>query len=167
MKSRKVLVVVTVLALFAQPSYAQVTGDAPGVRPDAIVDLKTDEGVGMVKGQWRYSNVKVIDVDHHRPGVDLAPSGPPNRTQDIDIYAGAADFDDSQWEQIAPAQLEERRSTGRLCFNWYRINVTIPEKIGSFDSSGSTVVFEVAIDDYAEVWADGKLPLVLGQPGGS
>ena len=145
---------------------AQVTGDAPGVRPDAIVDLKTDEGVTLVKGQWRYSNARVIDVDHHGPGADLAPSGPPNRTQDIDVHAGAADFDDSTWEQIKPAQLEERRSTGRLCFNWYRTSVTIPEKIGSFDPTGSTVIFEIAIDDYAEVWVDGKLPLVLGQPGG-
>ena len=154
------------LTLFTQPSWAQVTGDAPGVRPDAIVDLKTDEGIALVKGQWRYSNVKVIDVDHHSPGTDLAPSGPPNRTQDIDVHAGAADFDDSKWEALQPAQLEERRSTGRLCFNWYRTSVTIPEKIGSFDPTGSTVVFEVAIDDYAEVWVDGKLPLVLGQPGG-
>ncbi len=165
MKSWNVLVM-TALVVSVQPSWAQVTGDAPGVRPDAIVDLKTDTGIGLVKGQWRYSNVKVIDVDHHSPGVDLAPSGPSNRTQDIDLHAGAADFDDSKWEQIAPGQLEERRSTGRLCFNWYRTSVTIPEKIASLDPTGSTVVFEVAIDDYAEVWVDGKLPLVLGQPGG-
>jgi gluconolactonase len=166
MKSRNVFAVVAALALFAQSSLAQLTGDAPGVRPDAIIDLKTDEGIAFVKGQWRYSNVKVVDVDHHSPGVDLAPSGPPNRTQDIDLHAGAPDFDDSKWEQIKPAQLEERRSTGRLCFNWYRTSVTIPQKIGSFDPTGSTVVFEIAIDDYAEVWVDGKLPLVLGQPGG-
>jgi len=145
---------------------AQVTGDAPGVRPEAIVDLKTDEGMALVKGQWRYSNAKVIDVDHHSPGADLTPSGPPNRTQDIDLHAGTADFDDSNWERMKPVQLEERRSTGRLCFNWYRTSVTIPDKIGSFDPTGSTVVFEVAIDDYAEVWVDGQLPLVLGQPGG-
>jgi len=165
MKSWSVFVM-TAFVVSVQPSWAQVTGDAPGVRPDAIVDLKTDEGIGLLKGQWRYSNVKVIDVDHHSPGTDLAPSGSPNRTQDIDVHAGAADFDDSRWEQITPAQLEERRSTGRLCFNWYRTSVTIPEKIGSFDPTGSIVVFEVAIDDYAEVWVDGKLPLVLGQPGG-
>ena len=96
----------------------------------------------------------------------LAPSGPPNRTQDIELHAGTADFDDSTWEQIKPAQLEERRSTGRLCFNWYRTIVTIPDKIDSFDPTGSTAVFEIAIDDYAEVRVDGKLPLVLGQPGG-
>ena len=157
------LMIAVLSPLFA---WSQVTGDAPGVRPDAIVDLRTDEGISLVKGQWRYSNVKVIDVDHHSPGTDLAPSGQSNRTQDIDLHAGAADFDDSNWEQLAPAQLEERRSTGRLCFNWYRTSVTIPDKIGSFDPTGSTVIFEIAIDDYAEVWVDGKLPLVLGQPGG-
>jgi gluconolactonase len=169
MSPRKMEVAVLATLIFAfSPmfAWAQVTGDVPGVRPDAIVDLKTDEGIDVVKGQWRYSNVKVVDVNHHSPGADLAPSGPPNRTQDIDVHAGAEDFDDSKWEQIVPAQLEERRSTGRLCFNWYRISVTIPDKIGSFDPTGSTVVFEVVIDDYAEVWVDGKLPLVLGQPGG-
>src|SRR5439155_12401786 len=31
---------------------------------------------------------------------------------------------------------------------------------------GSTVVFEVAIDDYAEVWVNGELPLALGVTGG-
>lgn len=161
-----VRIVFVAIVMGSWSAQAQLTGDAPGVRPDAIVDLKTDEGIALVKGQWRYHNVKVIDVDHQSPGADLAPSGPPNRTQDIDIHAGAADFDDSTWEQIRPAQLEERRSTGRLCFNWYRTSVTIPDKIGSFDPTGATVVFEVAIDDYAEIWIDGKLPLVLGQPGG-
>jgi len=165
MKNSAVLASI-VIFLSSSLSHAQVTGDAPGVRPDAIVDLKTDEGVGLLKGQWRYSNVKIVDVDHHSPSADLAPSGPPNRTQDIDLHAGTVDFDDSKWEMLKPAQLEERRSTGRLCFNWYRISVTIPEKIGPFDPTGSTVVFEVAVDDYAEVWVDGNLPLVLGQPGG-
>lgn len=156
----------TALTFSVRLAIAQVTSDAPGVRPDAIVDLMTEEGVRLVKGQWRYTNVKVVDVDHRSPGADLGPSGPPNRTQDIDIHASAVDFDDSGWEQIQPAQLEERRSTGRLCFNWYRTSVTLPEKIGPFDPTGSTVIFEIAIDDYAEVWVDGKLPLVLGQAGG-
>lgn len=166
MKSWKVIAVAAALTVGSSSAYAQVTSDAPGVRPDAIVDLKTDEGIALVKGQWRYSSAKVVDVDHHSPGADLAPSGPLNRTQDIDLHAGASDFDDSKWEALKPAQLEERRSTGRLCFNWYRTSITIPGKIGSFDPSGSTVVFEVAIDDYAEIWVDGRLPLVLGQSGG-
>ena len=154
------------LVMVSPSAYAQVTSDTPGVKPDAIVDLKTDEGMALVKGQWRYSDTKVIEVDHHSPGADLAPSGPPNRTHDIDIHAGAAEFDDSKWEVIDPSSLEKRRASGRLCFNWYRTSVTIPDKIGSFDPTGSTVVFEIVIDDYAEVWVDGKLPLVLGQAGG-
>lgn len=154
------------LVAIAQPVQGQTTGDVPAARPDAIVDLKTDEGVALVRGQWRYQDVKVVDVGHHGPGADLGPSGPANRTQDIDVHAGAVDFDDSNWEAIRPSQLEERRSTGRLCFNWYRTSITIPEAIAGFDPTGSTVVFEIAIDDYAEVWVDGKLPLVLGQPGG-
>src|SRR5439155_19012697 len=52
------------------------------------------------------------------------------------------------------------------CFNWYRIRVTIPERIGDLDPTGATVVFEVAIDDYAEVWVDGALSVALGDGGG-
>lgn len=159
-------VAVSALAIFPVASRAQVTADAPAVRPDAIVDLMTDEGVALVKGQWRYSDTRIVQVAHHQPGPDLGPSGPPNMTYDYEPHAGAADFDDSTWEALRPAQLEERRSTGRLCFNRYRIAVEIPEKIGSFDPTGSRIVFEIAVDDYAEVWVNGELPLVLGQPGG-
>jgi gluconolactonase len=135
-------------------------------KPDATIDLMTQEGVALVKGQWRYSDTKIIEVDHHRVGTDLGPSGPPNRTYDLVPQAGAADFDDSAWQVIDGPDLEARRSTGRLCFNWYRINITIPEGIGGFDPTGSIVVFEIVIDDYAEVWVNGTLPLVLGQTGG-
>ena len=43
---------------------------------------------------------------------------------------------------------------------------TIPERVGDLDPTGATVVFEVAIDDYAEVWVDGALPVALGDTGG-
>ncbi len=135
-------------------------------RPDAVIDLMTEEGIRLVKGQWRYSDTKIVEVAHRSPGPDLGPSGGPNRTYDIQPHAGAADFDDSAWEAIPPAGLETRRSTGRLCFNWYRIALTIPDRIGAYDPTGSTAVFEVVIDDYAEVWVNGRLPLVLGQAGG-
>ena len=55
-----------------------------------------------------------------------------------------------------------RLGDGRVCFNWYRIDVTIPERVGDLDPTGATVVFEVVIDDYAEVWVNGELPLALG-----
>ena len=153
------------LQLSAGTALAQVTGDAPAVRPDAIVNLATDEGAALMRGQWRYRDARIIEVEHRSPGPDLRPSGPPNRTYDITPHAGAADFDDAAWEAIEPTGLEARRSTGRLSFGWYRINVTIPEKVGALSTEGSTVVFEVVVDDYAEVWVDGSLPIALGQAG--
>jgi len=45
-------------------------------------------------------------------------------------------------------------------------DVTIPDRVGAFDTAGSTVVFEIVVDDYAEVWVNGNLPIVLGQTGG-
>jgi gluconolactonase len=59
-----------------------------------------------------------------------------------------------------------RLSDGRVCFNWYRITVTIPDRVGDLDPTGSTVLFETAIDDYAEVWVNGALPHALGDAGG-
>ncbi|MCI0584842.1 MAG: SMP-30/gluconolactonase/LRE family protein, partial [Chloroflexi bacterium] len=145
----------------------QTTADAPAATPAAIVNLATEEGVRLVRGQWRYSDVRIVEVEHRAPGPDLRPSGPPNRTLDIAPHAGAADFDDSGWAALAPEQLEARRGNGRLSFNWYRITVTIPDRIGAFDPTGSTAVLEIVVDDYAEVWVNGSLPIALGQTGGA
>ncbi|MGH7525811.1 MAG: SMP-30/gluconolactonase/LRE family protein, partial [Gemmatimonadales bacterium] len=168
MSPRLATIALALLGLAASPTsgMAQATVDLPVVLPSALVDLRTAEGAALVQAQWRYSDAKVIEVDHHAPGPDLRPSGPPNRTNDITPHAGAADFDDSTWERIDPPGLETRRSNGRLSFNWYRTRLTLPEKVGGFDVAGSTVVFELVIDDYAEIWVDGRLPLVLGQTGG-
>ncbi len=141
--------------------------EGPTGKPAAMIDLATDEGVRLVKGQWRYSDTKIIEVDFRGPGPDKQPTGSPIKTYDYTPHAGGADFDDSQWEAIDPTTLDKRRSTGRLCFNWYRITLTIPERIGGFDPAGSTVVFETSVDDYAEVWVDGELTRGLGQSGSS
>ena len=52
------------------------------------------------KGQWRYHDVKIVDADSRAVGPDLKPSGAAIRTYDYAPHAGAADFDDSQWEAI-------------------------------------------------------------------
>jgi len=154
------------LAAIPSRGAAQATIDVPATLPAAVVDLRTVEGAGLVRAEWRYSDVKVVEVDHRSPGPDLRPSGPPNRTNDISPHANGADFDDSGWQVIAPTELDARRSNGRLSFNWYRTRVTLPAKVADFDVTGATVVFELVIDDYAEIWVDGKLPIVLGQTGG-
>lgn len=156
-----------ILAVLGGVGCVAVAGsDAPANVPDAIVDLATREGVELVKGRWRYSDARIVEVDHREPGPDLKASGKPSRTHDIEPHAGAADFDDSRWQVLDPNTLDARRSTGRLAFNWYRLKVTIPEKVGTFDTTGATSVFEIVMDDYAEVWVNGKLPQVLGQSGG-
>lgn len=153
----------------ATPAVAQETADVPAVRPAAVVDLRTPEGVRLVGGEWRYRDARVVEVEGKGVGADLRATGSPIRTLDLVPHAGARDFDDSGWTVIRPdglEGLEGRRGTGRLSFNWYRLRFTIPERVGRFSTAGSTVVFEIVIDDYAEIWMDGKLPVVLGQSGG-
>src|ERR687888_288273 len=136
----------------------------PG-RPDSVIDLQTDAGVSLVGGEWRYSDARVEEIDFVEVGSAADPLGPgetPNRTFDVVPHAEAVEFDDSAWQRLAPADTMRRLSQGRVCFNWYRIAVTIPERVGDFDPTGATVVFEVAVDDYAEVWVNGRLPLALG-----
>src|SRR5215831_17338725 len=134
--------------------------------PDAMIDLQTAEGATLAGGQWRYSDTQVRETSFVSVGPDLGPSGPPNRTYEVVPRAHAADFDDSAWMMLAPADTQRRLSTGRVCFNWYRITVTIPERVGDLDPAGCTVVFETVIDDYAEVWVNGEQPTALGDVGG-
>jgi gluconolactonase len=175
MKPVKILAVATVFlltttlyAVAAQARTGAPTGNnVPTGLPQASIDLASAEGVKAVKGEWRYSDTKIVEVDFRSAGSDGQPTGAPVKTYDYTPHAGATDFDDSRWEAIDPATLSQRRATGRICFNWYRINLTIPERVGDFDPTGSIVVFETALDDYAEVWVDGELARSLGQMGGS
>jgi len=146
---------------------AQAPQDAPSGEPEATVDLTTAEGAALVHGQWRYSDTRIVETDFPGPGPEGQPTAPPARTYDYEPHAGAADFDDSAWKEISPASLSARRGHGRLGFNWYRITVTIPERIGSHETSGKDVVLETTLDDAAEVWVDGELTRYLGQRGGS
>ena len=136
-------------------------------RPDAVVDLRTTEGAQLVGARWRYSDVRIVDAESNAPGPDLRPTGPLMKTYDYSPKAGAANFDDSGWEAIDAPALETRRGHGKLSFNWYRTAITIPDRVGALDTTGATIVFEIVVDDYAEVSVDGQLPRVLGQTAGA
>ena len=159
--------VVGLMMLVVTRALAETNADTPTGNPDATIDLATKDGVDLVKGQWRYSDTKIIQVDFKAAGPDKQPTGKPIKTYDFAPHAGVANFDDSKWEKIEPTTLDVRRSTGRLCFNWYRINITVPPRAGDVDLAGATAVFETSIDDYAEIWVDGELSRALGQSGGS
>ncbi len=158
-----VLLAATVL-LWAQAGVAQKLSLD---RPSATIDLKSREGASLVEGVWRFSDVEIVESRFPSAGPDGQPTGALHTTYDISPRAGAADFDDAAWQELDPESLELRRSGGQVCFAWFRINVTIPEKVGDTVVDGATVVLHVRVDDYAEVWVNGSLPKKLGQSGGS
>jgi gluconolactonase len=164
MSSVRVLLLIALNILSTQ---VKAEHAARTVLPDAVVDLSTSVGTGHLSAQWRYSDTKIMEIGHRDVGADLKATGKPNHTFDFTPDARAADFDDSKWETVRPESLEERRGHGRLSFNWYRINLKIPERVAALATRGSTAVFEIVVDDYAEVWVNGKLGNVLGQQGGS
>ena len=146
---------------------AQVTADAPATsNPVAIVNLATREGLELVGGQWQYREARIIDVAHRDVGPDLRASGAANRTNDLSPRPGLDGFDGPGWQTIEPTALIDRRTHGRLSFGWYRTSVTIPSRLGALDPAGMSVYLELVMDDYAEIWINGRLPLVLGQAGG-
>lgn len=151
------------LALPGAPASAAGPFDGP---PDAIVDLASADGLRLVKGEWRFGGARLVPVESKAVGPDLRAGGAPVLALDIEPRAGAADFDDSGWEVVPPEGLEQRRGNGRFAQAWYRLRLTLPDRVGSLDIAGTTVVFEIVVDDYAEVWVNGSLPRVLSTAGG-
>lgn len=119
------------------------------------VDLRTEAGVKSLKGQWRYHDVKIVEVD------GVGPDGKPNKTYNIDPKAEKPDYDDSAWEAITPESLAKPRAGGQVCFCWYRTKITLPPEV-----EGKRVFFVTTVDDYGEVWVDGQLPRKPGDTGG-
>ena len=145
---------------------AAAADDRAGPRPGALVDLATTEGAALLGVEWRSHPADLVEIDFPAAGPDHRPSGPPGRTHDLLPRAGVRDFDDSGWERLDPRDLESRRGPGKLSAVWFRFALTLPERLAAFDVAGSTAVLELVVDDYAEVWVDGRLPLVPGQAGG-
>jgi len=159
---------VLIYVLFATfCSHHAYSDEIPDQAPAASIDLATAAGADLVQGTWRYSDVELVPTKHHAPDANGRPTGSAVSTWDYRPHAGGVDFDDSKWPRIEPTTLAQRRGSGRLSFAWYRIAVTMPERVGTFSTAGTTVTFETSIDDYAEIWIDGELARATGQSGGS
>jgi len=163
---RLVLLLLACLGTAASPA-AVPAATAPEDQPAASVDLTTSSGAALLSATWRYSDVRITNTEFPTADAMGQPTGRTAPTYDYAPHAGATDFDDAAWSRVAPERLSERRAAGKLCFNWYRVRLTIPERIGDFDPTGALVVFETSLDDYAEVWVDGELPRAFAQNGGS
>src|SRR5262249_55987300 len=71
---------------------AQNTTELPSGRPEATIDLATEQGAKLVKGEWRYSDTRIVETDFRAPGPDKQPTGKPIKTYDYERKAGPADF---------------------------------------------------------------------------
>ena len=120
------------------------------------IDLRTTEGAQAVKAQWRYADAKIVPI-HFK-----ARDGQMKDSYDIQPHAEKPDFDDHEWETVDPTTLGRSRGPGKFCVGWYRVQVTLPEGV-----VGKTVSFVTTVDDYGEVWVDGKLPYKEGHSGGA
>jgi gluconolactonase len=131
----------------------------PSLVPAKVVDLMTAEGSAVFGAQWKTMEAKIIE------GPSIANAMPGYKTSyDIQPHAGEQGFDDSSWPIIGAKGLADRRGGGKVSFIWYRASLTIPAKIGDFDTSGATVVLTAYVDDYAEVWVNGQMPRRAGYP---
>ncbi len=140
-------------AASAQPMPATTPPQiAPALVPSVVVDLMSAEGAKALDAHWKVMEAKIVE------GPALTGAMPGYKTSyDIAPHAGDAGFDDSAWPGIEPKGLGDRRGGGKVSFMWYRTNLTIPEKIGSFDTKDSKAVLTAYVDDYAEVWVNGEV----------
>jgi gluconolactonase len=98
-------------------------------------------------------------------GAALAGAMPGYKTSyDIQPHAGEAGFDDSSWPTIGAKGLADRRGGGKVSFIWFRANLTMPGRVGDFDTFGAKAVFTAYVDDYAEIWVNGQMPRRAGYP---
>lgn len=116
--------------------------------PRVALDLNKEDDRRKVNGVWRRA-------------LGLVP-GEPNQGLVAELLsspARLADYDDSGWEVCD--NVRDLISVG-FTFGWWRIVVELPESIDGVPIAGSNVLFETNIDNYGEVWIDGKIDFVTG-----
>jgi gluconolactonase len=149
--------------IFATPSSAQAPPPtsppqiAPALVPAHVVDLTTADGMTAFGAQWKHMEAKIVE------GPALPAAMPGYKTSyDISPHAGEKGFDDSSWPTIEAKGLLDRRGGGKVSFLWYRTSLTVPAKIGNFETAGAKMVLTAYVDDYAEVWVNGEMPRRAG-----
>jgi gluconolactonase len=131
----------------------------PSLVPSLSVNLMTPEGSAAFGAVWKTIEAHVVETTPmagRMPGYD--------KTYDMVPHAGDAGFDDSKWSVIEAKGLADRRGGGKSSFLWFRTTLTIPAKIGDFDTAGAKAVLTAYVDDYAEVWINGQMPRRSGYP---
>ena len=146
------------------PAQAPATAPPPPQMPPSLVpshsvDLMTAAGSAAFGAQWKTLEATIVErapLPGHLPGY--------GKGYDVAPHAGEAGYDDSAWPKIEAKDLAARRGGGYVSFIWYRAKLTIPAKIGEFETAGAKAVLTAYVDDYAEVWINGEMPRRAGYP---
>lgn len=166
----KRIVLFILIVANAQLLLAQELREISIDKPSAIADLKTTEGAASVNAKWYVQSTDIKEVGFRRPGPALTdalllyPSGRAITTNTVSPQFGSKDFDKS-FKEIEPTNLELRQGNGLVSFAWYKVELTIPQTISKLNTQGSTAIFEVVVDDYSEIWVNGKQAQAFGQIG--
>jgi gluconolactonase len=168
----KIQVILFVLLLIGIIAFAQETRQLAVDKPQAIADLKTNEGAALVNAKWFVQPAHVQDKDFRLPGpqqgagdaLHLYPTGAAVQTHSLHPQIGTDGFENG-FKEIKATELEERQGTGLFSFVWYKVELTIPAVIGKLNTNGTTAVFEIVVDDYSEIWVNGKQMVGFGQSG--
>lgn len=170
MKYIKVILILFLLVVVHSIRSQEIRELAIG-QADAVVNLKTREGVGLIHGEWRNTSAQIETVAFRKPGPSdsdplwLYPTGDVNSTFQIRPKMGDPEFENRVWEKLDPDALEIRKGSGLLSFTWYRFEMTLPAQVDGFPVEHSTVMFEIVVDDYSEIWVNGKQRKTTGQSG--
>jgi gluconolactonase len=168
----KIYVLVFILVALAIIAFAQETRHLAVDKPQAIADLRTTEGAALLNAKWYVQPAHIQDKEFYLPGpqkgggdaLPLYPTGKTIESHSLHPQIGADDFEKG-FVEIKPGELEKRQGTGLFSFVWYKVDVTIPGTIGKLNTAGTTAVFEIVVDDYSEIWVNGKQQVGFGQSG--
>jgi len=166
----KFYIVLLLLIAASIAAFAQETRQLAVDKPQSIADLKSSEGAALVDAKWYVQDGHVTDADFKAPGpyatdlLALYPTGAAIKTHQLRPQIGAGDFEKG-FREIKPTELETRRGTGLFSFVWYKVELALPQTIGKLGVTGTTAVFEIVVDDYSEVWVNGKQSQAFGQSG--
>jgi gluconolactonase len=168
----KVYLLIIAAIAIAIATTAQETRQLAVNKPQAIADLKTKEGTVLVNAKWFAQVAHVQEKPFRLPGpqsgggdaLHLYPTGSAIKSNTLHPQIGADDFEKG-FVEIDPEQLEERQGSGLFSFVWYKVELTIPAIIGKLNTNGTVAVFEIVVDDYSEIWVNGKQMIGFGQSG--
>lgn len=116
--------------------------------PRITLDLNKAEDCKKVKGQWRVAQGLVPGQTNEGLTAQL-----------LNSPARLPDYDDSSWELCS--NIRQSRSKG-FTFAWYRITVELPTQLEGIALGDSRVWLETNVDNYGEIWIDGKLDRATG-----